>query len=140
MVYGTSHRSADIWGFDVRSETFAPIGPGAVGTQGYVTAMHVDPSGRYLYYIPGAHGGSSKDGTPVVQYDLKFKKRKVLAFLYAYYLKKLKYNLEGTFCSVLGPKGEKLYVSWDGWREGHSRRSAESSALTVIHIPASERP
>ena len=39
----------------------------------------------------------------------------------------------------LDPKGEKLYVSWDGWREGHSRRSMESTALTVIHIPASER-
>lgn len=139
LVYGMSHRSADIWAFDVRKETLSQVGPGAVGTQGYVSAMHVDPSGRYLYYVPGAHGGASKDGTPIVQYDLKRRKRKVLAFLHTYYLKKLKYNLDGCFCSVLGPKGEKLYVSWDGWREGHSRKSMESSALTVIHIPQSER-
>lgn len=69
FVYGTSHRSADLWAFDVRRETLTQVGPGAVGTQGYVAAMHADPTGRYLYYVPGAHGGAAKDGTPVVQFD-----------------------------------------------------------------------
>lgn len=138
IVYGTSHRSADIWAFNVKTEKLTSLGPGAVGTQGYVAAMHVDPTGRYLYYVPGAHGGAAKDGTPVVQFDVKTKKRKVITFLHTYYQKKYKHNLDGCFCSVLDPKGEKLYVSWDGWREGQPR-GMESATLTVIHIPTSER-
>ena len=111
MVYGTSERSADIWAFDVHKEKLTQVGPGAVATQGYVSAMHVDPSGRYLYYVPGAHGGASRDGTPVVQYDLKTKQRKVLAFLHRYYAEKYGHTLDGCFCSVLDPQGEKLYIS-----------------------------
>ena len=98
-----------------------------------------DPTGRYLYNIPGAHDGASKDGTPVVQYDTKTGTRKVLAFLHALFRSRYNYNLDGCFCSVLGPKGEKLFISWDGWREGQPGPRMESAVLTVLHIPASER-
>ncbi len=138
VVYGTSRYEADLWAFDTRAEKLTQLGSGAVGTQGYVAAIHLDPAGRYLYYIPGAHGGASKDGTPVVQYDLKRKKAKVLAFLHRYYQEKYGYNLDGCFCSVLDPAGDKFYISWDGWREGQPR-GWESSALTVLHIPPGER-
>ena len=138
-VYGTSHRSAALWKFDTKTEKITQVGEGAVGTQGYVTAIHIDPAGRYLYYVPGAHGGASRDGTPIVQFDTKTGHRKVLVFLHAFFLKKYGYNLDGCFCSVLGPKGEKLFISWDGWREGQPGPRMESAALTVVHIPKSER-
>lgn len=137
-VYGTSHREADLWAFNTKTEKLTRIGPGAVGTQGYVSSIHIDPTGRYLYYVPGAHGGATKDGTPIVQYDLKRRKAKVLAFLHKFYQQKYGYNLDGCFCSVLDPAGDKLYISWDGWREGQPR-GWESCALTVLHIPESER-
>ena len=138
LVYGTSHRSADIWVFNTRTEKLCRLGDGAVGTQGYVTAIHADPTGRYLYYIPGAHGGASKDGTPVVQYDTKNGTRKVLAFLHAFFKEKYGYTMDGCFCSVLDENGERLFISWDGWRDGQPR-GMESAALVVLHIPASER-
>lgn len=138
IVYGTSHRKADIWAFDVRRERLRQIGPGAVASQEYVASMQADPSGRYLYYVPGAHGGASKDGTPIVQYDVKTGRRKVLAFLDKFFQKKYGYHLDGCFCCVLDERGETLYISWDGWREGQPR-GMESSALTVVHISASER-
>lgn len=138
MVYGTSRRSARLWGFDTRSEKLTDAGEGAVASQTYVSSIHADPSGRYLYYVPGAHGGAAKDGTPVVQYDLKRKKRKVIAFLHSLYSRKYGYHPDGCFCSVLSPEGDRLYVSWDGWRTGQPR-GWESCMLTVIHIPESER-
>ena len=58
--------------------------------------------------------------------------------MHAVFKKKCGYNLDGCFCSVLDAKGEKLYISWDGWRNGQPR-GMESCALTVLHIPASER-
>lgn len=138
VVYGTSHTDSQLWAFDVRNETLTWLGDAAVGTQTYIASMQADPSGRYLYYVPGAHGGASKDNTPVVQYDLKTGHRKVLAFLYRYYWETYQYAPDGTFCVVLDPAGDKLYVGWDGWRKGQPR-GWESAAMMVIHIPASER-
>lgn len=138
MVYGTSHRKARIWAFNVKTEKLTWLGEGAVGSQEYVASMHADPTGRYLYYVPGAHGGASRDGTPIVQFDVKTGKRKVLAFLHATFKRTCKYHLDGCFCSVLDPKGDKLYISWDGWREGQPR-GMESGVLTVVEIPESER-
>jgi len=84
--------------------------------------MQSDPTGKYLYYVPGAHGGAVKDGTPVVQYDVKTGKRKVLAFLYDYYWKKYAYAPDGIFCVVLDQKGERLFIGWDGLAERPAAR------------------
>ena len=138
IVYGTTERSADLWAYDVKKDTLTTLGPGAVGKQEYTTTIDADPTGRYLYYIPGGHGGGPTDGTPVVQYDVKLKKRKVIAFLHPFYFNTVGYTLEGTFGSALDPKGEKLYITWNGQRKGQPK-GWESCALTVVHIPASER-
>jgi hypothetical protein len=138
MIYGTSERSADLWALDVKSGKVKQLGSGAVATQEYVASVEADPTGRYLYYIPGAHGGAAGDGTPVVQFDLKTGKRKVLAFLHQHFWDKYGYALDGSFGSALDEKGERLFISWDGWRKGQPR-GWESAAITVLHIPASER-
>ncbi|MFP6659515.1 MAG: hypothetical protein VB853_15130 [Pirellulales bacterium] len=50
----------------------------AVASKTYTTSIDLDPATeRYLYYVPGAHGGAYSDGSPLVQYDLKTKLRKV---------------------------------------------------------------
>lgn len=138
IIYGTSERSADLWALDVKTAKVKQLGSGAVATQEYVASVEADPTGRYLYYIPGAHGGAAGDGTPVVQYDLKTGKRKVLAFLYRHFWEKYGYALDGSFGSALDKGGERLFISWDGWRSGQPR-GWESAAITVLHIPASER-
>lgn len=139
IVYGTSDRSADIWAFNVKTGELRQLGSGAVAKQEYTASIEADPTGRYLYYVPGAHGGAAGDGTPVVQLDLRTGKRKVLAFLHAHFWEKYGYALDGSFGSALDEKGERLFISWDGWRKGQPR-GWESCAMTVFHIPASERP
>lgn len=143
IVYGTSGRSNIIWAFDVNSEEHVILGDGAVTPQTYVTSMVADPSGRYLYYVPGAHGRISTYGTPVVQYDVQSRRPKILAFLAHHYHQEYGYTPDGTFGLGLCAQGEKLYVSWNGTR-GHGpdqsgSRYWDTCALTVIHIPASER-
>ncbi len=139
LVYGTSGRSAEIWSFDVKTGKTEKLGSGAVGKQEYITSIDADPSGRYLYYVAGAHGGAGAEGTPVVQFDVRTRARKVLAFLHPFYLEKHGYTLDGSFSSALDPKGETLYITWNGMRKGQPK-GWESCALTVVHIPASERP
>lgn len=139
IVYGTTGRSADLWAYDVKNDTLTPLGPGAVAGSEYTTAIDVDPTGRYLYYVPGGHGGGVKDGTPIVQFDVKRRKRKVVAFLHDVFWEKARYHLDGTFSIALSPDGSRLYVTWNGMREGQPR-GWESCAMTAIHIPAEERP
>lgn len=139
IVYGTTGHSAEVWAFDVKKQTVTSLGDAAVGKQGYVTTIDADPTGRYLYFVAGAHGGGSAEGTPVVQFDVQTRTRKVIAFVHPFYLEKYGYTPDGTFSSALDEKGEKLFITWNGMRKGQPR-FWESCALMVVHIPASERP
>ena len=141
-VYTVSTRGdGSLWRFKIKTEAIEKIGKAAVGRTDYVTSLDVGPSGRFLCYTPGAHGGSQFDGTPIVQFDTKLRTRKVIAFLHPFYLKKLGYISLGTFGSALSPDGRTLYVTWNGNRGGLKRRryGFDTCAMTAIHIPASER-
>lgn len=125
-----------IYSFNAKTEEAQVVGPAAVGTAEYITSIDADPTGRYLYYIPGAHGGGEKDGSAVVQFDTRTKQRKVIAFLHPYFKEKIGATPVGTFSSAVDPAGDKLYITWNVRRES---RAWDCCALTVIHIPESER-
>ncbi len=139
-VYTVSHGGrnggADLYAFHTKTEKVENLGPAAVGSATYITSLDADPSGRYLYYIPGAHGGSDRDGSPVVQFDTRTRTKKVLAFLHPYFQDKWGAALVGTFSSAVDPKGDKLYITWNVNRGG---KAWDCCALTVLHIPESER-
>jgi hypothetical protein len=139
LVYGFTQDDNNIWAFNTKTETLANIGPAMVGVHSYVTSVDLDPATeRYLYYIPGAHGGAEVDGTPVIQYDLKTKTRKVIAFMSGFYKKTYQYSPDGTFSSALNADGSVLFVTWNGARESPAK-GWNTVAVTAIHIPASER-
>lgn len=134
---GQGKDDATLYAFNTKTETVENLGSAAVGTQGYITSLDADTTGRYLYYVPGAHGGSERDGSPVVQFDTRTRRKKVIAFLHAYSQEKLGCTLRGTFSSAIDPQGDKLYINWNNSR---GSKAWDSCLLTVIHIPAAERP
>ncbi|MCI0681305.1 MAG: hypothetical protein L0Y71_04305 [Gemmataceae bacterium] len=140
MVYtvskGAKGGQTMIYSFNTKTEEAQVIGPAAVGTNEYITSIDADPSGRYLYYVPGAHGGADRDGSAVVQFDTKTKERKVIAFLNPYFKDKIAATPVGTYSTAVDPAGDKLYITWNVRRES---RAWDCCALTVIHIPQSER-
>jgi hypothetical protein len=136
VVYTVSQGDATMYAFDTQTEKVTKLGPAAVGKQSYITTLDVDPTGRYVYYVPGAHGGSELDNSAVVQFDTKTKQRKVIAFLHPFFADKYGAILRGTFSTALSPDGSKFYVSWNVSR---ASKAWDSVALTVIHIPESER-
>ncbi len=133
---GREGAEATMYAFHTATEKIEALGPAAVGGEGYITSLDTDAVGRYVYYIPGAHGGSIRDGSAVVQFDTKTRTRKVIACLHPYYEKKYGATLKGTYSSALSPDGTKLYITWNVSR---GSKAWDSCALTVIHIPASER-
>ncbi len=134
---GQGKGDAVLWSFDTKTEKPQLIGPASVGSQAYVASLDADPTGRYLYYVPGAHGGSEQDHAAVVQYDVQKRTKKVIACLGPYYQEKLGCTLKGTYSTAVDPKGDKLYITWNASR---SSKVWDCCALTVIHIPESERP
>jgi len=142
MIYTVGKSDGHVWRFNTKTEAITDLGQLGVASQTYTTTIDADPTGRYLYYIPGAHGGSQKDGTPVIQFDTKRGSRKVIAFLQPVLQKKFGYVTLGTFGSALSPDGARLFITWNGNRSGEDRRGRfpfDTCALTVIHIPESER-
>jgi hypothetical protein len=86
------------------------MGSTAMASKTYTTSIDLDPATeRYLYYVSGAHGGAYSDGSPLVQYDLKTKLRKVIAFLRPFYHKRYGFVPCGT---AVSPKGDKVYITW----------------------------
>lgn len=140
FVYAASEGKAGapstIYAFHTKTEQTEALGPAPVGQQSYIASIDVDPAGRYLYYVSGAHGGSEKEGCPVVQFDVKNKTRKVIAFLGPYYAEKFGCTLKGTYSTAVDPSGDKLYITWNNSR---GTKAWDSCVLTVIHIPESER-
>jgi hypothetical protein len=125
-----------LYRFNTKTEKVEDLAPATVVKQGYIASLDVDPTGRYLYYIPGAHGGSEADGSPVVQFDVQTKQKKVIAFLHPFYKDRYGCTLRGTYSSAIDPRGDKLYITWNGNR---GSKAWDTCALTVIHIPESER-
>jgi hypothetical protein len=132
----------EIWEFDVPSETARSLGPSAVATKDYITTLDLSPDGRFLYYLPGAHGGSENDGTPVVQFDTRTRQRKVICFLHPAVEMATGYVPIGSFGAALSEDGGTLFVTWNGAHDltGEEKKVPfRSVAMTAIEIPESER-
>lgn len=141
IIYTVS-KDGVLFAFDVKTETATELGDAAVGRQTYVTTLDADPSGRFLYYCPGAHGGSEQDGTPIVQFDVRDRTKQVIAFLHPVLKQRVGYVPIGTFSSAVDPAGDKLYFTWNGSRGEPDRRGRydfETCALTVIYVAEEER-
>ncbi len=133
---GQRNADAKIWEFDTKSERSKELGAIAVGDQSYVASIDADPSGRFLYYVPGAHGGGPRDGSPVVQYDVVKNQKKVIAFLHPFYQEKYGFTPKGTYSTALSAEGDKLFVTWNVSR---GTKAWDCCGLAVVHIPAEER-
>lgn len=111
------------------------------GRAGYYTAnMCQSPKKRYIYYMP-CIGNTARDiGTPVVQYDTATGKKKVLAFLSAFYLKKYGYQAGGPYGLEMDDTGESLFFYVNGgFPTGNDLPSGSRPAMFHLRIPASER-
>lgn len=132
-----------LWAFDTRHETARKLGKLTPASESYLASIDLDPkTERYLYYVPGAHGGGYRDGAPLAQYDLKTGQVKVVAFLHPFYEEAVGFVPMGTYATAVSPEGDKVYITWHGNRGGEERGKLRfnTCALTVVHIPESERP
>jgi hypothetical protein len=129
--------------FDPKKEEIVDKGRNWPGAQTYTCSMDRSPKGRYVYYLPGAHGHGYSDGSPVVQLDTQTGQKKVLAFMFPYFYDKYGYTPGGTFSIKLDDKGERLFILWNGaFVEYDPTKDSDTfgqCSVMVVNIPASER-
>lgn len=133
---GQSGKDPEVHAFNVRTEQAERLGTAAVGSETYVSSLDVDPTGRYLYYVPGAHGSADRDGTPVVQFDTRLRTKKVIAFLSPYFRETYGFWPAGTYSTVLADDGGTLYITFNTNR---GTKVWDFCTLFVVHIPEPER-
>lgn len=143
-IYGTTHGSGQLFRYRPGPDQLTMLGPAWLRGD-YVTVAELSPDERFVYYLPGAHGGAFRTGTPVLQYDLARGRLKVLAFLAAECERALSYVPAGTYGMKISADGGTLYVNFNGHavdrlRPKHLRADGFGlCGFAAIHIPASER-
>ena len=143
-IFGVMHKTTQLFRFSTKTGQLELLGPNWLAGS-YTTVCELSPDERFLYYLPGAHGGAFKDGTPVVQYDIAKKQQKVLAFLAPGCEEQLGYVPAGTYGMKLSADGSTLYVNFNGHAADRLRPAAMKPngfglcAFAEIAIPKTER-
>ena len=143
-VYGALQTTHQLYDYAVARDELRLLGPTWLEGE-YTADCELSPDERFLYYLPGSHGGAWKNGTPVIQYNLATGRRKVLAFLEAAVEHSLDYVPAGTYGMKISADGSTLYVNFNGHAADRIRPATMKpigfglTAFAAIHIPESER-
>jgi len=127
----------------------------------FSVSIDSSPGGRYLYFGIASHARGYPYGCPILQYDKKTKRTKILAFLFPYYYEKYGYIPGGTYSFKLNDEGTKLFSVWNGsfgdikplqdklhdykaedsrtWSIPHPHDAFGHAAVFVVNIPEEER-
>lgn len=145
-IYGVtmSPEHGRIFRYNTKTNKIDMLGPDFLSGN-YTTVIELSPDEKYLYYLPGAHGGAFALHTPVIQYNIATGERKVIAFLRNAFEPATDYVPGGTYGIKLSADGSTLYVDLNG-HAGDSTRPAKMkpsgfglTSFAAIHIPESER-
>lgn len=111
----------------------------------YCPDFAISPDERYVYYTLkdtlGCNSAPFQHGSPIVQYDLSTRRKKVLAFLHPYYHDKYGYFFGGSYAATLNGDGSQLFITWNGViaDEIPELGAYNNPSLMLVDIPESER-
>jgi len=78
--------------------------------RGYTTSMALSADGSRFYYVPGAHGDSADQGTPVIEVDTKTGAQRVVTKLNPLATTTLGLSLAGSYNVALDTARNRLFV------------------------------
>jgi hypothetical protein len=144
FIYGVSMSPGVLFRYSPAKDEMVALGPD-FGAGDYSTVCVLSPDERYLYFMPGAHGGAPSLGTPIIQYAIATGQRKVIAFLREAFETKYGYVPGGTYGVKLSADGSTLYANLNGHAADRVRPKGMPgagfglTAFVAVHIPESER-
>jgi hypothetical protein len=113
-----------------RSGEIREIGPG----RGYTASIALDPDGGRILYVPGAHGDSWEQGTPLIAVDTETGEEEVLVELNAAAEAELGLRLGGTYDLAVDAAERIVYIGMNAGAAGSPEPYGEI-VLLVVHLP-----
>lgn len=143
-IYGVAYPGGELFRYAPAANKLEMLGPGFMKGE-YTTVCILSPDERFVYFLPGAHGGAYTYGTPVVQYTIATGQRKVIAFMRDVFETQYQYVPAGTYGITISADGSTLFANLNGHAaealrlKGMPCNGFGCTAFAAIHIPASER-
>jgi hypothetical protein len=128
-VYGVTMEPAVFFAIEPSGEV-SELGPG----RGYTASIALDPDGERILYVPGAHGDSWEQGTPLVAVDVESGEEEVLVELNGAAESQLGLRLGGTYDIAVDADARIVYVGMNAGAAGSPEPYGEI-VLLVVHLP-----
>jgi hypothetical protein len=134
-VYGVTMEPAVFFAIEPSSSDpthpgIREIGPG----RGYTASIALDPDGDRILYVPGAHGDSWEQGTPLIAVDTETGEEEVLVELNAAAEARLGLRLGGTYDIAVDGESRTVYLGVNAGPAGSPEPYGEI-VLLVVHLP-----
>jgi hypothetical protein len=128
-VYGAT-RDPDVLFAMTPSGEIRTLGP----IRGYTTSIALHPSGDQLFYVPGAHGDSWVQGTPLISVDTRTGEETIVVELNDLGEQYLDLRLGGSYNVAIDPSGGVVYVGANAGIVGTDSSFGEV-VLLVVNLP-----
>jgi hypothetical protein len=125
-VYGVT-TDPDVFFAIEPSGEIRTIGP----ARGYTPSIALDPDGTHILYVPGGHGDSWEQGTPLISVDPETGQEEVLVELAPAAEAALGLRLGGTYDLAVDPSRRIAYI---GMNAGTNDSFGEV-VLVIVHLP-----
>lgn len=101
---------------------------------GYTASVALSPDGTTMYYLPGAHGDSSRWGSPLIAVDTGTGEQTIVAELNDLVESQTGYTVGGSYNVAVSPEGDVIYLGVNVGEVG-SGNSFGEVMLLVIELP-----
>jgi hypothetical protein len=129
-----------VYGVTTQPDVFFALEPGGhvrtIGpARGYTASMALDPDGDRFLYVPGAHGDSFLQGTPLIAVDPETGQEEVLVEMAAAAEQVLGLRLGGTYDVAVDPSRRIAYVGMNAGSPSAGGAPYGEIVLLVVHLP-----
>jgi hypothetical protein len=128
-VYGVT-AEPDVLFKVTRDGELQELGP----ARGYTAALALSRDGSQLFYVPGAHGTSSKQETPVIAVDTATGADRVLVRLNDVVEPALDLHVGGSYDVVLDPTGSMLFIGLNAG-DPSTDETFGAVVLAIVKLP-----
>ena len=127
-----------VYGVTREPDTFFSVGPEGdlrvLGDAlGYTTSIALSPDESVFYYMPGAHGNSSKWDSPLIAVDVEDGDQNVIVKLNRLVENELGHTVGGTYNIAVTPDGSRVFMGVNTALEGDGQDG--EVILLVIDLP-----
>ena len=131
-MYATLQDTSNLFRFDPANGSFTTLTNVGADTP----AMELDPTGRYIYYMPGGHNAWGTSNDPLIQYDIQTNTKRTITTLSDYASATYANYLGGSYNLTISPDGKVVYIVFNADKNAATKTGFGNPTLMAIHIPA----